>query len=323
MSQSASARFSADEDELLIEFVQKEDMLYDLKHKEFKNSTKKDLLRNEIGRRLEKEGSECKKRWKSMRDHYKREKKEEKGTTGKAAKKKRAQYWQRLQFLDTVEDERTSFTNVVTASDVGASSETPQQGIPEEYEEDASMEHRSQELSPHTSSQHTEQTNTTPSQHEKRSELEFHRRNPKQRKDSSVLQKYLQERKEDRNHLKRCLEGLMTYPGPPQNETEIDMFFKTMAATVKKFRPDLATQTKASVFKIVTDMEVLNQRLSIPGDSGFTDIQYDNNQLRPSPSSTFSPWSTPHSSHTQASDPYSDIVSQAFQTALVGTENNE
>ncbi|XP_039275442.1 uncharacterized protein LOC120349428 [Nilaparvata lugens] len=88
-------------------------------------------------------GSECKKRWKSMRDHYKREKKEEKGTTGKAAKKKRAQYWQRLQFLDTVEDERTSFTNVVTASDVGASSETPQQGIPEEYEEDASMEHRS------------------------------------------------------------------------------------------------------------------------------------------------------------------------------------
>lgn len=58
-------------------------------------------------------GSECKKRWKSMRDHYKRDKKEEKGTTGKAAKKKRAQYWQRLQFLDTVEDERASFTNVL------------------------------------------------------------------------------------------------------------------------------------------------------------------------------------------------------------------
>ncbi|XP_037910188.1 uncharacterized protein LOC119650992 [Hermetia illucens] len=140
MSQSGkvpSVRFSADEDELLVEFVQKEDILYDLKHPEFKNMTKKDLLWNEIGRALKKEdiidflsnqvlqfsracpmaatqlrkpqcfqnslafcsqsiwsagGSECKKRWRSMRDHCKREKKEEKGTTRKAANKKRAQY---------------------------------------------------------------------------------------------------------------------------------------------------------------------------------------------------------------------------------------
>ncbi|CAD7078810.1 unnamed protein product [Hermetia illucens] len=91
MSQSGKVPpmwFSADEDELLVEFVQKEDIFYDLKHPESKNTIKKDLLWNEIGRALKKEGSECKKRWKSRRDHYKREKKEEKGTTGKAAKKK-------------------------------------------------------------------------------------------------------------------------------------------------------------------------------------------------------------------------------------------
>ncbi|CAD7082302.1 unnamed protein product [Hermetia illucens] len=230
-----------DEDELLVESVQKEDILYDLKQ------------------------------------HYKREEKKEEGTTGKAAKKKRPQYWQRLQFLDTVEDERTSFTNVFALSNAGASFETPQQGIGNEYEEDAPIEQTSQHLSPHTSSQLTQRTNSTPSPHEERSELEFQRPNPKQRKESSVLQKYLLERKEDRKHLKRCLEDLLAYPGPPQNENEIDMFFKAMAATVKQFRLDLATRTKTSVFKVVTDMELLNQQSLIPRDIEFTNIQYDEN----------------------------------------------
>lgn len=61
-------------------------------------------------------GGECKKRWKSIRDHYKREKKEEKVSTGSAAKKKRAIYWERLQFLDEVENERESFTNILPTS---------------------------------------------------------------------------------------------------------------------------------------------------------------------------------------------------------------
>ncbi|CAD7082317.1 unnamed protein product [Hermetia illucens] len=117
-----------------------------------------DLYDSPVARNLKPEiiilcRSECKKRWSGMRDHYKREKKEEKGTTGKAAKKDRAQYWQQLQFLDTVEDERTSFTNILAPSNAGTSSETPQQGIGNEYEEDAPIEQTSQHLSPHTSPQ--------------------------------------------------------------------------------------------------------------------------------------------------------------------------
>lgn len=51
-----TVRFSADEDELLIEFVQKHVILYDLKDPEFKNTMKKDLLWNEAGKTLKKEG---------------------------------------------------------------------------------------------------------------------------------------------------------------------------------------------------------------------------------------------------------------------------
>lgn len=43
------------------------------------------------------------------------EKKGEKKSTGSAANKKRAIYWERLQFSDAVEDERESFTNVSPA----------------------------------------------------------------------------------------------------------------------------------------------------------------------------------------------------------------
>ena len=51
-----AVRFAAEEDELLIEFVQKHEILYDLKDPEFKNTMKKDLLWREVGKALKKEG---------------------------------------------------------------------------------------------------------------------------------------------------------------------------------------------------------------------------------------------------------------------------
>lgn len=45
-------RFSADEDELLIEFVHNHTILYDLKDLEFKNTMKKEMIWNEAGKVL-------------------------------------------------------------------------------------------------------------------------------------------------------------------------------------------------------------------------------------------------------------------------------
>lgn len=253
-------------------------------------------------------GSECKKRWKSMRDHYKREKKEEKGTTGKVAKKKRAIYWHRLQFLDTVEDERSSFTNVLTAYNNEASTAQP---FIDELHEDNLTEQTSQHSSRHELSENTQTGTSAPSPDGQTSDSAFRPTNAKTRKESVVLNKYLLERQQDREHFKGCIEDLMKYPGPQENENEIDMFFKTMAATVKKFRPDLATRTKAGVFKVFTEMELLNQQTCFPHITGLTNIQYNVNQSY-SPGSASSPWTTPHSSHTEASYTACEIVSQAI-----------
>lgn len=53
------------------------------------------------------DGRQSKMRWRSIRDHYRRQRRLEKNApTGTAATKKRAHYWNRLKFLDNVKDER-------------------------------------------------------------------------------------------------------------------------------------------------------------------------------------------------------------------------
>lgn len=74
-------------------------------------------------------------------------------------------------------------------------------------------------------------------------------------KENALLNKYLKEKKEYRDHFKTCLEELITLE--PEEDAK-DMFFKTIAATVKQFRPDLAIKTKAKIFQITTEMDLLN-----------------------------------------------------------------
>lgn len=244
-------------------------------------------------------GGECKKRWKSIRDHYRREKKEEKGSTGSAAKKKRAIYWERLQFLDAVEDERESFTNVSPAPinqqpTLTAEGDTSN---PEVIDESAS----------------NQQTNEDP--HEPESQgpdaAPFRVPKSKKRKENSCLNQFLKEKKEDRELFKKCIDELVK---PPQEiDDEHDLFFKSVAATVKKFRPDLVTRTKAKIFDIVTEMELLNQTPPIPNSSGFSNIVYSGNRTLYSSSAASSSWTTPDNSEASSA---SDIVSKAFMQAF-------
>lgn len=216
--------------------------------------------------------------------------------------------------MDTIADERESFTNVLSPSDTEASTlheEIDINELEEHHEED-----QPERTSPHSSCQgsyqFTQIGTSTPSADGQRSDSAVSRPLSKTRKESVSLQKYLTERQQDRGHFKRCIEDLMAHP-EPKNDDDIDLFFKTMAATVRKFRPNLVTQTKASVFKVVTEMEIRNQQSIVSHNTGFTNIDYNENQSFYSPLSTSSPWTTPHSSHTEVS---SDIASEVFVQAL-------
>ncbi|KAG8329074.1 hypothetical protein J6590_095521 [Homalodisca vitripennis] len=89
--------FNAADDEQLVEFVAGRRILWDYSEKDFKNTLKKELIWMEIARLLNKTGQQYLDRV---------------GYT-----KKRATYWHLLHFLDTVQHERSSFSNA-TESDI-------------------------------------------------------------------------------------------------------------------------------------------------------------------------------------------------------------
>lgn len=119
---------------------------------------------------------------------------------------------------------------------------------------DASENVESDPDEPSAEFQHPNESETpSPSQNEIPESL---RPPPKKRKENSALLQYLKERQKDRVHFQNCLEQLSKSPA----EDDVDMFFKTMAMTVKKFPPNLVTETKMKVFQVVTEAELLNQQ---------------------------------------------------------------
>lgn len=185
-------------------------------------------------------GPECQARWKSIRDHYKRQKKEDKGRTGSAAKKKRASYWDRLSFLDTVEDERNTISNIPSECTENDSRETHQSHATSM--EDISLSRIQEPVS--NESGKTVQTAVVPVPV------------PRKRRDNSIIEKYLKEKKTQTTQLTDCIKQL-TQPG---EEDDVDFFFKSIALSVKKLPPELITQTKVKVLDTVTKMELLHQR---------------------------------------------------------------
>jgi len=146
-----------------------------------------------------------------VRDHYRREKKEVKGT-GKAAKKKRAVYWDRLRFLDVVEDERDSFSNISEHEVTGVGDEEDKV-----VEECVSTEQKSDQstlpiTSVHTPTEHTQMSSGLND--------DFQIPKSNKRKENAYINKYLKEKKEDRDHFKKCLEELTT-PEPEEDATDI------------------------------------------------------------------------------------------------------
>lgn len=78
----------------------------------------------------------------------------------------------------------------------------------------------------------------------------------KKNKSNDVIIAMLKKRGEERVDFAKCMEKILQ---PEEKEDEIDLFFKTMAATVKKFTPMEKTEAKMNIFKIVSDIEIRRQ----------------------------------------------------------------
>uniref|UniRef100_A0A0A9ZH23 Transcription factor Adf-1 n=1 Tax=Lygus hesperus TaxID=30085 RepID=A0A0A9ZH23_LYGHE len=241
-----SERFSAEKDEMLIELVSRHPMLWNMENKEWKNQFKKDSKWAEIGRQMEKTSSQCKLRWKSIRDHYRKQRKQEKAMpTGSAAVKKRAAYWDRLQFLDNMEDKHHTFSNANT-QDI----ETPAVNV-----EDLDDPPESQQLETSSQPPLSQSSQAVPPASSPTEGSDTFRKRPV-KKAKTRLKELVAERCHDGEHLHTYLDKMVEN----EPEDENDLFFKTMALTVKKFKPALITQAKKRIFSIVMDLEEENQQ---------------------------------------------------------------
>ncbi|XP_050311418.1 uncharacterized protein LOC126746993 [Anthonomus grandis grandis] len=231
--------FSAEEDEMLIEHVSFFEYIWNMKDADIADY-KKDKVWQDIAEQLGRKRDECQTHWKSIRDHYKRQKKEDIGTTGFAANKKRASYWNRLSFLDTIEDERKTFSNIsADTSEILENNNELLQDI---------------ENHPPSSKDKLEIPSVMPTE-----PVAIIRSKRKTRVENSALSNYLKEKKIENTQLNDTISQLTKC----EEEDEIDLFFKTIAKTVKKFSPKIVRKTKLKVLEIVSDMEQLHEQVHV------------------------------------------------------------
>ncbi|XP_011195068.1 uncharacterized protein Adf1_41 isoform X2 [Zeugodacus cucurbitae] len=97
-----------DLDEILIEEVRNRPLLYDLGHRDYKNLKKKNYAWKEVAAHTKMGELECKRKWKSLRDSYKRGKKIEQNASGRGAEipRKTWKYMEAISFLDNVKNSR-------------------------------------------------------------------------------------------------------------------------------------------------------------------------------------------------------------------------
>ncbi|CAI6361966.1 unnamed protein product [Macrosiphum euphorbiae] len=101
-----SKLFTPENDEQLIALVRDHPVLYKLKDKNYRDNNIKDNVWKEISFSIGKSANDCKTRWRTIRDSYKKTLKKMKMGTGSAAKNKSKYNDDALSFLNEQEEER-------------------------------------------------------------------------------------------------------------------------------------------------------------------------------------------------------------------------
>lgn len=78
----------------------------------------------------------------------------------------------------------------------------------------------------------------------------------KRNKTNDTLLQLLRTKEQERQQLGQYVDQIMG----SSEENEIDLFFKSLAATVKKFQPEDIIEAKMKIFNVVTEIEIRNQR---------------------------------------------------------------
>lgn len=206
-------------------------------------------------------GVECKSRWRSIRDYYKKQKKDAKnGVSQVPAVKRRQVYWNSLKFLDDVDDELKALSNVHVEISEDAEdiidfqvsendTETPIANLPikrRRLHRKELLREKVDRLEEPREQGETAVENSSCKQLEETVDFS-----------SDKLDCRLKERFKHEKERRIVQDPEVKSIASEQDgvDDEIDLFFKAMAATVKKFPPKLRIESKAKIFTVVNELE--------------------------------------------------------------------
>ncbi|KAI4455630.1 madf domain transcription factor [Holotrichia oblita] len=225
-------RFSVEEDEKLINTVQKHPALYDASNKLYKNQNVRDNAWDDVAGVVGRCVLECKTRWKSLKDVYFKKKKENKqGTGSQAIHVSKWEHMDALSFLENVQTSRKHITNcsieIIETEDLGESPtcSPSQPDIVEEVVQD-------------TPTEDSVRRNTAT--------------NKKRKISNENIVEILNKRAEERTKLLKTIGEASVKP----RNHPIKTFFESMAETVMTFPTFLAVQAKQEVLRVISELEL-------------------------------------------------------------------
>lgn len=189
--------------------------------------------------------TECKKRWSTLRDTYRKSLRSQRTKSGEGAKKKKIwRYDKHMSFLRCFLVDRQQISNVeqCDSSEDETQEREEDSNVTDDVSSPSSIPKGPSTSKPCSSASNTSQTSTHKGSKQAKKTLSS----------AEVLHDYLKEK----NSQKKT-------PLERQNASDaISKFFDCMAETVKTLSPQLQIEVKSKVFAIVSDAEIKNLNFS-------------------------------------------------------------
>ncbi|KAL1516155.1 hypothetical protein ABEB36_000074 [Hypothenemus hampei] len=259
------ARFSSNDDEILIEEIRKYPSLYNLEDENYKNFVIKENGWKNVAASLGKNVDDCKKRWRSVRDTYFRNKKKQKLGTGSSSLDKPIKWalYNQLSFLDKIKHDRRSKNTLDEEENLFSSQHesdfenvVSNKSILDDPDSDVHLN----PATPSTSMSSTKITNTnsvedweslsgsrccTPTLKSKVKRSQTRGLNT-----SSIAE--FNARAQRRMEL---LEAIHNKTQRTETEDDVDLFMKSISYTVKKLPPAQITEAKIGILTLVSNLQ--------------------------------------------------------------------
>nr|CAD7590668.1 unnamed protein product [Timema genevievae] len=234
------AKYFAELDERLIELVKSHPILYQLSDRNYKDNFMKETVWIEIAGRLGKAVPECKTRWRTIRDSYRKIKNKKKQKGSRAGAPAKSKYNdKKLRFLDEAILKRTTRTRTKkVVSDVGSLRSV--NNAEEDSNDKASLVVSNEDEEDEEADDSLALEDKTP----KRKSC-----GPAASKKRNQIDRLIEEARQERSS--KLFEQKNFPPDHP-----IQTFFKSMASTVMTFPPHLIAETRMNVCNIVSEMEI-------------------------------------------------------------------